>query len=203
MKYEEDFIMSVLEYAKTEGPIKAAKHFQLQYSTIRRWNDKRNVYDRQENRRFSEKEKIKILEYANIHGLSTTTSIFDVDAYTIYKWNETLKIYNPTGRKKNTTRKKQSGRANKEFKLEVLNFVKEKGMAEAMQKYDIPDSTIRSWNKVYNVYTPRKARNFSDSQKKLIIKYAEEHSVPQAASQYDVTSEQIRDWAQKLMQKKL
>ncbi len=195
--------MTVLNYAKDNGSTKAAKHFNMQHSTIRRWNEKYHVYEIQEMRKFSEQQKVEILKYANQHGLSSAMREFNVDIHTIRQWNQKLNIYQNTGRRKNTTHEKHLMRQSEDFKLEVLNFAKEHGVSKTMRKYNLPDSTIREWNKVYKIYTPRKARSFSEAEKKLIIKYAEKHSVPDAAREYSVTGDQIRQWAQKIYQKKL
>lgn len=203
MAYNIDFIITVLSYARDNGPTKAAKFFGIQYSTIRRWNNKYKVYDVQEMREFSDAEKIEILTYANQHGLTSARREYDLDIYTIYAWNKKFKIYQQTGRKKNATHQKKMERYSEEFILAVLNFVKKEGVSKAMRKYDLPDSTIRAWNKKYQVYTPRKARNFSDAQKKLIVKYAHAYSVSDATKKYDVTNDQIKDWAQKFSEKEL
>lgn len=203
MAYSPEFIMSVLHYAKANGPTKAATYFGIQYSTIRRWNEKYNIYTPQHMREFSEQQKIEILEYANKHGLTSAMREYDIDLSTMRTWNERLGLYQQTGRRNNTTHKKQLTHQSTEFKLAVLNFVKKHGLSKTISKYDLPYSTIREWNKVYKIYTPRKARVFSEAEKKLIIKYAENHSVPRAAREYNVTGDQIRKWAQKIYQKKL
>ena len=203
MKYSLDFIMDVLKYAKDNGSTRAARHFDIQHSTIKRWNDRYHVYEAQENRKFSEQQKTEILVYANEHGLSSAMREYNVDVATIREWNEKRGIYQQTGRRKDATHKKQTVHQSEKFKLEVLNFVKQHGISKAMRKYNLPDSTIRSWNKQYKVYVPRKARCFSEAEKRLIVKFAEEHSVTKAAHDYSVTTEQIRNWAQKICQKKL
>ncbi len=203
MAYDIDFIMTVLNYARDNGPTGAAKFFGIQYSTIRRWNDKYKVYDVQEMRKFSDAEKIEILTYANQHGLTSAMREYNLDVSTMRVWNKEFKIYQQTGRKKDATHQKKMERYSKEFILTVLNFVKKEGASKAMDKYNIPDSTIRAWNKKYQVYTPRKARKFSDAQKKLIVKYAHAYSVPEAVKKYDVTNDQIKDWTQKFSEKEL
>lgn len=203
MAYDTDFIITVLNYARDNGPTRAAKFFDIQYSTIRRWNNKYKIYEVQEMREFSDTEKIEILTYANQHGLSSAMREYNLDVSTMRVWNKKFKIYQQTGRKKDATHQKETERQSKEFILEVLNFVKKEGISKAMRKYNLPDSTIRMWNKKYKVYTPRKARNFSDAQKKMIVKYAQTHSVPGAVKQYSVTNDQIKDWTQKFSEKEL
>lgn len=203
MAYSEDFITSVLIYAKEHGSTVAAKHFKLQHSTINRWNNTRNVYPTQTMRKFSDAEKVEILKYANEHGLTAVLREYDIESSTIYEWNKVFNFYQSTGRRKNATHKKQYTHENDEYKLEVLNFVKTEGMSKAVRKYGVPDSTIRSWNKQFKVYVPRKARAFTDAEKKLIIKLAEEKTVPEAARQSNVSADQIKKWALKIFQKKL
>ena len=201
MAYDKDSIITILNYARDNGPTKAAKVFGIQYSTIRRWNNKYNVYEVQEMREFSDEKKIEILTYANQYGLISAMREYDLDVSTMRAWNKEFKIYQQTGRKKNATHQKKMERYSEEFILEVLNFVKKEGVSKAMRKYDLPDSTIRAWNKKYQVYTPRKARNFSDAQKKLIVKYAQTHSVSNATKKYNVTNDQIKDWSRKFSEK--
>lgn len=203
MAYDKDSIITILNYARDNGPTKAAKFFGIQYSTIRRWNNKYNVYEVQEMREFSDEKKIEILTYANQYGLISAMREYDLDVSTMRAWNKEFKIYQQTGRKKNATHQKKMERYSEEFILEVLNFVKKEGVSKAMRKYDLPDSTIRAWNKKYQVYTPRKARKFSDALKKLIVKYAHAYSVPEAVKKYDVTNDQIKDWTQKFSEKEL
>lgn len=201
MAYDIDFIITVLSYARDNGSTKAAESFDIQYSTIRRWNNKYKVYDVQEMREFPDAKKVEILTYANQHSLTSAMREYDLDASTMRAWNKKFKIYQQTGRKKNATHQKKMERYSEEFILAVLNFVKKEGISKAMRKYDLPDSTIRAWNKKYQVYTPRKARNFSDAQKKLIVKYAQTHSVSNATKKYNVTNDQIKDWSRKFSEK--
>lgn len=201
--YVPDFIMYVLEYARDYGTTVAARHFQLQSSTIMRWNNKYSVYQTRIMRRFSDKQKIEILKYASEQGLSSAMREYGVDVAVIQKWNKKLNIYQQTGQRKNATHKKQLERASEDFILEVLHFVKKYGVSKAVREYGVPDSTIRAWNKKYQIYTPRLARKFSDAQKRLMVKYAAMHTVAQAAKQYDVTGDQIKDWVQKFSEKEL
>lgn len=198
MKYTTDFITSVLQYAKDNGSTKAAKHFQIQYSTIRRWNEKYNIYIPQRIREFSEQQKIEILKYANEHGLTSAMREYDIDISTMRTWNEKLGIYQQTGRRKEATHKKTLTHECKEFKLTVLAFAKEHGISKTARKYKLPYSTIRSWNNIYKVYTTRKKRKFSDAQKKIIVKYATENTISAAAHIYNVSCDQIQQWANAL-----
>ena len=84
-----------------------------------------------------------------------------------------------------------------------LRFTKQYGVSAAIRKYNLPDSTIRSWNNKYKIYQTRKIRTFSQGQKNLIIKYALSHSFAMAAKKFDVTSEQVKIWAQKADAEKL
>ena len=203
MAYNKEDIMAILQYAKQYGPVHAAKKFNVASSTILRWNHKYKVYTMQTMREFSEHDKTTILKYAQKHGLSAAMRKYNIDMSTMRKWNEALNIYQATGRRPKATFKKRMVRPPEEFKLEVLRFAKQYGVSAAIRKYNLPDSTIRSWNDKYKIYQTRKIRTFSQGQKNLIIKYALGHSFAMAAKKFDVTSEQVKIWAQKADAEKL
>ena len=81
---------AILEYARDNGTIAAARHFGVSSSTVIRWNRKYQIYETQTMRVFSVEQKIAILEYANAHGLTNAMNHYDIDTATLQKWNEKL-----------------------------------------------------------------------------------------------------------------
>ena len=78
--------------------------------------------------------------------------------------------------------------------MEVLLFTKQYGISRAVRKYNLPASTIHSWNKELKVYAPRHRRTFSEDKKAEIIQFATETSVADAAKKYNLGSNYIKQW---------
>ena len=78
--------------------------------------------------------------------------------------------------------------------MEVLLFTKQYGISKAVRKYNLPASTIKSWNTEFKVYTPRKHRTFTESKKAEIIQFAAETFVAEAAKKYNLNSSYIKQW---------
>jgi transposase-like protein len=78
--------------------------------------------------------------------------------------------------------------------MEVLLFTKQYGISKAGRKYNLPASTIKSWNAELKVYTPRKHRTFTESKKTEIIQFAAATSVAEAAKKYNLGSGYINHW---------
>ncbi len=145
-------------------------------------------------RTFTDEEKIKILKYANKYGMTSAMRKYNVDVATQRVWNKKFNIYKKTGRRTKATYKKKYKHHNTEYKMEVLLFTKQYGISKAGRKYNLPASTIKSWNAELKVYTPRKHRTFTDSKKAEIIQFATENSVAQAAKKYNLGSGYINHW---------
>lgn len=195
MAYSFETIMAILEHAKENGPVAAATMYGVAASTVIRWNKKYNIYETQEMRFFSVAEKIKILEHAQEHGLMATKKEFDVAIATMNNWNKEFNIYVKGIKDRIKKPKTEHKRQSKEFIIEVLNYAKEHGASDAVDKYNVPHSTLNMWNKKYNVYKTRQARVFTDAQKQNIVEYAQTHSPAEAAKVFKVTSYQIKQWA--------
>lgn len=192
MTYTEEYKIIVLNWAKEHGTIGAARHFDLQSSTIIRWNKKYRIYEIRPMRKFSEKQRIEILNFAEERGLTNAMRFYNVDVATIQEWNETRKIY--TGKKTEPQEKKKYIEKSESEILEILNFAKTRGPVAAARKYNVPDSTIRNWNAKYKVYETRKKRNYSDETKSRIVCFALQKTVAEAAKEFNLSNHQIRKW---------
>lgn len=197
-RYAEKYKLSVLEYAKEFGVVKASKDYGLPTKTILRWNDIFHIYEKQVMRTFSDETKKEVLEYANNYGLTSAMREYDIDTAIILTWNKIFKIYQGTGRRKNATHQKKFEIAPVEKQLEILKFAKEHGPSKAIRKYNVPMSSLRNWNKELKVYPVRKPRTFTPQQKQQIVHYAMTESVPQAACMFNVYSSQIYTWAKSM-----
>lgn len=190
--------ISILEYARDNGVIAAARHFDMQSSNIIRWNKKYKIYQTQEMRTFTDDQKIEILQYAQKHGLTNAMRQYNVDIATMMVWNRTRKIYTKTGRKKNAEYKQMTPETTIEFKIMVLTYVKDHGASDASRKFNIPHSTLRLWNEQLHIYKPRTLRKFTDAQKAEIVQYADMYGVTRAEKEFNVRSNQIYDWAKQI-----
>jgi transposase-like protein len=197
MAYPKEFQIAALEHVKKVGTIQAAIDFGVDPKTILRWNREHHIYKKQEMRKFTEEQKREILTYANEHSLTSAMREYNLDIYTILKWNEKLNIYKPTGHRAEATHKKKYEVPTNEKKQEVLDFVKKHGISKAVRAFNIPSSTIQTWNKKEQVYKARKHRTFTEAQKALIIEQAKKTSVSEAAKKYNLYNHQIHNWIKK------
>lgn len=200
MKYSYAEKMAILEYARDNGTIAAARHFGVASSTIVRWNHKYQIYETQTMRVFSVEQKIAMLQYANEHGLTNAMNHYDIDTATLQKWNETLKVYKKNNPIHTNTTNKLFVRVPGDFKIRVLEYARDNGPSAAARTYNIAASTIRLWNKEFNIYPTRTHRAFSSEQRAEIITYANEHSIASAAHEFNVAGFQIQDWINKQKQ---
>jgi transposase-like protein len=151
-------------------------------------------------RTFTDEEKIKILKYANKYGMTSAMRKYNVDVATQRAWNKKFNIYKKTGRRTKATYKKKHKHYDTEYKMEVLLFTKQYGISKAVRKYNLPTSTIKSWNAELKVYTPRKHRTFTESKKTEIIQFAAATSVAEAAKKYNLSSGYINNWIKDVKQ---
>ena len=135
----------------------------------------------------------QILEYAKCHTNQETELKFGVAANVFRKWNEELKVYEP---KKPSCRPKRRKFSIQE-KRKILEHAKEHGISKAAKEYGVATKMIMAWNTVYQVYTVRPMRTFTDEFKQKAATYAKEHSVSTAAYKFGVTITSIRDWLSK------
>lgn len=201
MKYSYAEKMAILEYARDNGTIAAARHFGVASSTVVRWNHKYEVYETQTMRVFSVEQKIEMLQYANEHGLTNAMNHYDIDTATLQKWNETLKVYKNNNTRHTNTSNKLPMRVSDTFKIRVLEYARDNGAAAASRAYVIAPSTIQHWNSKFRIYITRTHRTFSRAQKNEIIAYATKHSIADAARCFNVAGYQIQDWINKQPQK--
>ena len=194
MKYTEEYKIAVLNWAKENGTTIAARHFKLQSSTIIRWNKKYNIYQMQPMRSFTEEQKVEILMYAETCGLTNAMRLYKVDTATIQDWNKTRAIY--TGKKDKAQNKKKRKIVSEDKILEILNFAKTNGASAAIQKYNVPQSTLQNWNKKYKVYETRQATKYSDETKQMITDFAQRYSIAEAARKFALPGHLIKKWLQ-------
>lgn len=196
MRYSYAEKMAILEYARDNGMLKAARDFSVSSSTIVRWNRKYKIYETVEMRDFSIELRTEILQYAQKYGLTNAMRKYSIAIHTMQQWNKTLNIYKQTGRKKGVPQKQQTKRATEEYKRHVLEYAAQHGPTAACEHFDVPESTLRNWNKKLNVYQTRPLRQFTDEEKAQIITFAEMYGKAAAEREFHVTSWQILTWIQ-------
>jgi transposase-like protein len=152
-------------------------------------------------RMFSVEQKIEMLQYANNHGLTNAMNHYNIDTATLQKWNETLKVYKKNDVIHTNTTNKLPVRISDEFKIRVLEYARDNGPSAAARTYNIAPSTIRLWNKEFNIYPTRTHRTFPPEQRAKIIAYANMYSIADAAREFKVAGFQIQDWINKQAQK--
>lgn len=195
MAHTPEFRKAALYHAKDiKSMSQAAKDYGIDLRTMYRWNDEYKICEVKQIRFFTDEEKKKMLTYANLHSLTGAEREFKVDVHTLLEWNKVFHIYNPNAERTDITHKKEFELQDEDFKLTVLNFVKENSLLKAVHKYKLPRSTIQYWNGIYRVYDARKCRTFTDEQKQEIIQYANETSVADAAKKYKLYGHQITRW---------
>lgn len=193
--------MTILNWARANGAVSAARRFGVETSTILRWNREYKVYSPRPQRTFSLEQKIEILNYAQKYSLTHAMQKYNLEIGTMQNWNKTLHIYTSNGRKEKTIYSKHNPRTSDAHKMRVLQYAKIYGPSAASREYGVPKSTIHLWNNRYNVYKTRAFRKFTDEKKQEIIKFAQRGTLSVAARKYQVSIYQIQEWAKAQKQK--
>lgn len=193
-RYTTEYKLTVLDYAKQMGPIKAAKYYLLPPKTIERWNDLYHIYEKLEMRKFSDEQRIEILNYANEYGMTSASREYGIDAATLRSWNRKYNIYEKNGRHENATHVKKFTRATEKLKETVLAYNKKHGPSKTTRHFGVPMSTLQTWMRAQPTYTPRQKRVFSPEMRLEIIQFANETSLADAAKKYNLGSGHIKRW---------
>lgn len=178
--YSDTFKKKVLEYARDNGVMDAARHYGLPHATITRWNRTLKVYETVPPQYPLEK-RMEILRYAAAHGKRTAARRFNVSVGSIDLWDKGLKIVG--------ARQKKFTGANK---LEILEFARDFGVLAAADKFDVLPSQIVKWNKSLRVY--KSNTNYSEDEKIKILTYARDYGVTAAEQEFDVTQNTMLRW---------
>lgn len=157
--------MTILNWARANGVVSAARRFGVETSTILRWNRKYKIYSPRPQRTFSLEQKIEILNYAQKYSLTHAMQKYNLEIGTMQNWNKTLHIYTTSGRKEKTIYLKHNPCTSDAHKMRVLQYAKIYGPSAASREYGVPKSTIHLWNNRYNVYKTRAFHKFTDEKK--------------------------------------
>ena len=82
-----------------------------------------------------------------------------------------------------------------EKKLEILNYVKEHGLENALGKFKISPTSITGWNKKYNIYDS--IPQYTEEKKLEILNYAKKHGVGNALEKFKISPTSIARWNKK------
>ncbi len=191
MAYSTTEKLKILNYAKEHGLTKTANDFGVTMASIILWNKKYNVYSLRKKRVFSCDEKVSILKETTKYGLNYVVSQYNIVPATLYKWNRELKVCDSLRQPVRQIKKRRFTIAERR---EILTYVKDHSLVDAMRKYNVPSTVIYRWNDVYRIFKKRNIRHFTDTQKSEILQYASDKDVARAAHKYNVAAHIIRNW---------
>ncbi len=197
MKYTYEHKMEILTWARDKGVRDAAKVFSLPESTIVRWNARYHVYEKQELRKFSVEQKTEILQYTEDNGISAAVKKYNVGASVISGWADEYGIYTKSGKRKKKTTARISRPIAQIF--EIVDFAINNTVKKAVEKFNVPDATIRKWIKHYakcdrRAVAAEKECVLSVEEIFKVLEFAGTNSVLSAVEKYDIAESTIRFW---------
>lgn len=179
-KVPEEKKIEVLTYAKENGVVQAARHYNIKHATIVRWNKQLHIYEPQ-TASYPLSKRTEVLNYAAKHGVRAAARQFKVATHSIEIWNSELKIYGSFIRK-----------FSKEQKIEILQYARDYGVIAAADKYDVSPTTIISWNGKLHVYQLKKP--YTNGEKIKILTFARDNGMTAAEQKFDLPSTTILRW---------
>ena len=86
-------------------------------------------------------------------------------------------------------------RYSEDERAEIIRYTRKHGAEAASKMYNVPCSTVRSWqNSNIGKFDRRKCRKYSDVRKAEIIAYANKHGIRAAVEVYNVPLNTVRYW---------
>ncbi|MBD5389300.1 hypothetical protein HDR63_03550 [bacterium] len=138
---------------------------------------------------YAEEEIQTVLEYAAKKTIAAASRKFKIPKSTIRSWNKTRHIV-PT--------RTYIIRTQTEW-MEILKYARDFGGPEAASlEYNVSVPQICAENKKLNVYDPQQCRQFTDAQRRMMLRYANTHGLIKACHKFGVAKQLLLQWAEKL-----